>query len=249
MIESHVDIKTKDGVMPAFTARPEEPGDYPAIVLYFDAPGVREELRNFIRRIAGQGYFAILPDLYYRLGKLSFNIAERTEAINEMIHIARDTLSNAMVMEDTKHILEYLDGNPNVKAGAKGCIGYCMSGRFIVTTAGAYPDHFAACASLYGVQIVTDEADSPHLIADRIRGELYLGFAEIDPLIPDNVIPDLTTALDKNGVAYRCEVHPDTRHGFCFPERPVYKEDAAEDVWKKVFEMFDRILHVNEAVS
>lgn len=119
MIESHVDIKTKDGVMPAFTAHPEEPGDYPAVVLYFDAPGVREELRNFIRRIAGQGYFAILPDLYYRLGKLSFNIAERTEAMSEMIHTARNTLTNASVMEDTKYILEFLDRNPNVKAGAK----------------------------------------------------------------------------------------------------------------------------------
>ena len=75
-----------------------------------------------------------------------------------------------------------------------------MSGRFIVTAASTYPDHYAACASLYGVQIVTDEADLPHLIADRIRGELYPGFAEIDPLVPDNVIPDLRPLSTKTGL-------------------------------------------------
>ncbi len=52
MTENHIEIKTNDGVMPAFTAHPENTGDCPAIILYFDAPGVREELRNFVRRIA-----------------------------------------------------------------------------------------------------------------------------------------------------------------------------------------------------
>jgi len=249
MIENHIEIETNDGVMPAFTAHPEGTGNYPATILYFDAPGVREELRNFVRRIAARGYFVIMPDLYYRLGRFWFNISERTETMSKMIQLAKNSLTNSMVMEDTGHILKFLDENPNVKAGYKGCIGYCMSGRLIVSAAGTFPEHFAACASLYGVQIVTDEADSPHLLADKIKGELYLGFAEVDPLVPGNVILDLTRALDKFGVAYRCDVYPGTRHGFCFPERPVYKEDAAEEVWDKVFEMYDRILHVSEPVS
>jgi len=29
-----------------------------------DARGVREEMRNMARRIAKQGYFCLLPDLY-----------------------------------------------------------------------------------------------------------------------------------------------------------------------------------------
>ena len=249
MIENHIEIETNDGIMPAFTAHPEDSEICPAIILYFDAPGVREELRNFVRRIASQGYFVIMPDLYYRLGRFWFNIAERNETMGKMIQLARNSLTNSMVMEDTGNILNFLDTNPNAKSGIKGCIGYCMSGRLIVTAAGTFPDHFAACASLYGVQIVTDESDSPHLLADKIKGELYLGFAAVDPLVPENVIPDLTLALDKFGVTYRCDVYPGTHHGFCFPERPVYKEDAAEEVWGKVFEMYDRILHVSEPVS
>lgn len=247
MMEHHIEIETQDGTMPAFTAHPDEEGDYPAIILYFDAPGVREELRNFIRRIAGEGYFAMMPDLYYRFGKLRFDISKRTEAMSEMIRLARNSLTNAEVMEDTQHMLAYLDANPRVRSGAKGCIGYCQSGRLIVTAAATYPEHFAASAALYGVQMVTDEPDSPHLFANQIKGELYLGFAEEDPYVPDNVIPDLRAALDKHGVSYQSDVYPGTHHGFCFPERAVYKEDAAEEVWEKVFEMYHRILHVKNS--
>ena len=238
MQEYHIEVKTEDGTMPAFAAHPDEEGDYPAIILYFDAPGVREELRNFIRRIAAEGYFAMLPDLYYRFGKLRFDISRRTEAMSEMIRLARNSLTNAMVMEDTRHMLEYLGTNPR----KKGCIGYCQSGRFIVTAAATYSDDFAASAALYGVQMVTDAPDSPHFLSDKIKGELYLGFAEEDPYVPDNVIPDLTAALDKHGVVYRSDIYPGTHHGFCFPERAVYKEDAAEEVWGKVFEMWKRVL-------
>ena len=58
-----------------------------------------------------------------------------------------------------------------------------MSGQYVVAAAGHYPDKFAAVASLYGVGIVTEKPDSPHLLADKISAELYLGFAEIDEYV------------------------------------------------------------------
>ena len=61
----------------------------------------------------------------------------------------------------------------------------------------------AAAASLYGVGIVTDAEDSPHLIADRIKGEMYFGFAEIDEHVPANVIPTLRKTLDQAGTRYK----------------------------------------------
>jgi hypothetical protein len=42
--------------------------------------------------------------------------------------------------------------------------------------------------SLYGVGIVTDAENSPHLLIDRIKGEMYFGFAETDEHVPANVI-------------------------------------------------------------
>ena len=240
MIEATIDITTKAGAMSTFTAAPGE-GKYPPVILYMDAPGIREELRDFARRIAAQGYFVLLPDMYYRLGEIRFDMSKGAEEFKRMFG-AMGSLNNALVMDDTRGMLDYLASAPRAKAGPRGCIGYCMSGQYIVSAAGTFPDDFAASASLYGVGIVTDNADSPHKLAGKIKGELYLGFAEKDTYVPDNVIPDLSAALDQHKVDYRLDIWPGTDHGFCFPQRPAYVEAAAEGVWKLVFEMFKRRL-------
>ena len=74
MHEAHVKVTTKHGVMPAFIACPDTTGPFPAVIFYMDAPGTREELRNMARRIARHGYFCILPDMYYRLGTVHFDL-------------------------------------------------------------------------------------------------------------------------------------------------------------------------------
>ena len=107
-----------------------------------------------------------------------------------------------------------------------------------------FPNRFAASASLYGVGIVTDAEDSPHLLIDRIKGEMYFGFAETDEHVPANVIPTLKSALDKAGTRYGLDVFPNSRHGFQFPERDVYETHAAEESWSKVVAMWDRNLKI-----
>ena len=69
MIENFVDIQTKDGICDTFTVRPDENGPFPAIIIYMDAPAIREELRDMARRLASMGYFVLLPNLFYRVGK------------------------------------------------------------------------------------------------------------------------------------------------------------------------------------
>ena len=44
-----------------------------------DAPGFRDELHDQARRIAKHGYFCLVPDLYYRLGTMRFDIPRRNE--------------------------------------------------------------------------------------------------------------------------------------------------------------------------
>ena len=234
--------------MESFSVHPTDGGPWPAVILYMDAPGIREELRDFCRRIAREGYFALLPDMYYRPGTTEFKYAELMApetgaATMKKMFDAMASLTNELVMRDTRAMLDFLATQSAVKPGVKGCIGYCMSGQYVVSAAGTYPDDFAAAASLYGVSIVTDQSDSPHLLADRIRGELYLGFAETDEYVSDNVVPDLVAALDANGVTHHTEVFPNTHHGFCFPQRgPAYAEAAAEKVWADVFDMYSRRL-------
>lgn len=242
MIEKDVVVTTKHGAMPSFAVCPDGPGDFPAIIFYMDAPAIREELRNMARRIAKQGYFCLLPDMYYRLGTLRFDMPRRDDSMSAVIRAAMNSLTNALVMDDTAAMLAFLDAQDKVTPGPVGCVGYCMSGRYITTAAAQFPHRFAASASLYGVGIVTDEPDSPHLLLDKVKGELYYGFAETDHTVPENVIPTLKSALAKAGTAHELKVFPGTQHGFCFAERQVYNTLAAEETWAKLFSMWDRRL-------
>ncbi len=245
MTEQTVSIATTDGDMESYIFRPDESGVYPAVILYMDAPGIREELFDFCRRIAKQGYCVLLPDMYYRLGQLRFDyneLANETSDARKRMFGAMYSLSNKLIVDDTRAMLEFLAADTLVKDGPKGCIGYCMSGQYVVSAVGSFPKDFGAGASLYGVGIVTDESDSPHRLAKDINAELYLGFAETDSYVPDNVIPDLKAELDEHSVTYKLDVWPGTEHGFCFPARPLYKEDAAEQVWTIVFDLFERRL-------
>ena len=242
LIEQDVDVTTKYGEMPSFAVAPDQPGQYPGIIFYMDAPGIREELRNMCRRIAKQGYFCLLPDMYYRLGTLRFDIPRRNDAMSVLIRGAMNHLSNEMVTDDTGGLIAFLDAQDRVKPGPLGCVGYCMSGCYVTSVAARFPHRIAAAASLYGVNIVTDKADSPHLTVDRIKGELYYGFAEIDPSVPDHVVPTLKSALDKAGTRYALETFAGAHHGFAFPERKDYETLAAEASWAKIFALWERNL-------
>src|SRR5277367_4093970 len=105
MYEKEVIVTTKYGQCPSFVACPEGPGPYPGIIFYMDAPGIREELRNMARRIARHGYFCLLPDMYYRLGHLRFDVHRRDESMMPCILSAMNSLTNAKVMDDTGGLL------------------------------------------------------------------------------------------------------------------------------------------------
>ena len=51
MIDSQVDIETKDGKTTTFITHPERGGPFPVVLFYMDAPAIREELRDMARRL------------------------------------------------------------------------------------------------------------------------------------------------------------------------------------------------------
>lgn len=155
---------------------------------------------------------------------------------------ARNNVTNAMVVEDTAALLLHFDANPHVSPGAVGCVGHCMSGSFIVAVAAHYPKRIAAAAAFYGTRIITEHADSPHLIAGRIKGEMYLSFAEVDSHVEENVADDIGKIFKQEGVKGLVEKVPGTEHGYCFAERAAYHPVAAEQGWQKLKALFERNL-------
>ena len=114
----------------------------------------------------------------------------------------------------------------------------------MTTVAARFPNRFAASASLYGVGIVTNAENSPHLLIDRIKGEMYFGFAETDEGVSGQASdPDAQErAQQGRAPVTKLDVFPNSRHGFQFPERDVYETHAAEESWSKVVAMWDRNL-------
>jgi len=70
---------------------------------------------------------------------------------------------------------------------------------------------------------------------DIIEGDIKMEDISIKGL-------DCTDIMKRYGVTYVMETHPDTEHGFCFPQRPAYSEPAAERVWDIVFDLYARTL-------
>jgi carboxymethylenebutenolidase len=240
--EQEVIVTTKHGRMPAFVACPDGPGPFPPVIFYMDAPGTREELRNMARRIARQGYLCLLPDMYYRLGTVRFDIPRRDDAMSAVIRASMNSVTNALVTDDTAAMIAWFDANDKARPGPVGCVGHCMSGCYITTVSARFPHRMMAAASLYGVNIVTDKPDSSHLLLPQIKGELYYAFAEHDGSVPAHVIPDLQAALARTEVANTVKVFQGTHHGFCFAERAVYDTVAAEQTWADIFDLFKRRL-------
>ena len=240
MPEFNVDVATADGAMDCFIAHPDGAGPFAPVILYMDVPGIREELRDFCRRIAGEGFYAVLPDLYYREGKVRFDLSKGESELKKMFAVG-GALTNAMIMRDTAGILDYLQAQDSASEKV-GTIGYCMSGQFVLSAAGTFPDRIKATASLYGTRMVTDKDDSPHKLIPQIAGEFYMGFAAHDPFVEDFVIPTLDEDMRSADINFTLKTFPDTEHGFCFPQRPGYVESAAEQVWQDVFAMYGRQL-------
>ena len=222
MIDRELDIATPDGAMNTFITHPVEGGPYPAVIFYMDAPGKREELHDMARRLGSAGYYVILPNLYYRRSR-DFKLtpgggeAERAVMFEHMRAITRTG-----ILADTRSLLDFIDRDPAARKGtlvapAKvGVVGYCMSGPFVFWATEANPARVAATASLYGVNLCTDDADSPHRDAH----------------------------LKSTGIRYRVETYPGTHHGFAFPKRgaDIYDKAAAERHWERLHALFERNL-------
>jgi len=242
MIDQQIAIPTRDGHTATFITHPERGGPFPVILFYMDAPAIREELRDMARRLATSGYYVMLPNLYYRSGVMELgalpadpNAPERKRMFQLMA-----SLNIPMIMEDTRALLTYAEGQAAANTKIVGTVGYCMSGRYAVNAATHFPDQVKAAASVYGTHLATDQPDSPHLAASKTKAELYFACAETDIYAPAEIIEKVQQGM--KGSKNEVEIYPGTHHGFAFPKRPVYHRDAAERHWERLLALYRRNL-------
>jgi carboxymethylenebutenolidase len=244
VIEQTVDIATKDGATTTFIAHPERDGPHPVVLFFMDAPAIREELRDMARRIASAGYYVMLPNLYYRKGVMELADLPplpEAEARARMFELM-GSLSIPLVMDDGDALLDFADRDPAASKGKIATVGYCMSGQYAINFAARYPDRVGAAASVYGVQLVTDRPDSPHLAAQKAKGELYFACAEHDTYAPLEMVEALDQMVKAKNLHAEVELYPGVHHGFAFPQRAVFDKSAAERHWERLFALWRRNL-------
>lgn len=247
MLERVVDIPTRDGQMNSWIFHPDRAGPHPTVILYMDSVGIREELCDMARRIASVGYYVLMPNLYYRMVRSVDLDADRLgdpayADKAELMWKLNRSLSNTMIEQDTDAMLAFLGGEAASRSDRVGIVGYCLSGRFVFRCAGAFPDRIAASASIYGARLMTELPDSAHLLADRIRGEMYFACAEHDHYVTREALDTIQAGIDAGKFNGRIEYYPESQHGFAFPDRRVYHKASAERHWERLFDLFDRTL-------
>lgn len=240
MSRKQIDIATPDGIADSHVFVPEGRGPFPAVLFYMDGGGLRPDIHDMAQRLADNGYYVLLPNLFYRAGRAetldvqaAFADPERREQAMAMIM----ALTNTVLMRDTAAFFDFLSRQPEADARRIGCHGYCMGGKMALSAAGTFPERVVAAASFHGSQLATDAPDSAHLLAPKMRGKVYVAVAGIDPWLIPGETEKLRDALQAAKTDFVMEDYPGATHGFCVPG-PVYDRDAAERHWERLLTLY-----------
>ena len=249
MSRTEIALKTDDGDARAFTFKPDEgKGPWPGVIFFMDAPAIRPALFEMCERLASNGYYVLMPDMFWRAGAYEpINIAEvfadeakRRERFGKFM----GSTDGAKARTDTKACLDFLAGQPEVAGTKVGVSGYCMGGGLALNAAGNFPDRVVAAGAFHGGRLATDAPDSPHLLAPKIKAKVYVGGADQDAGFPPEQADRLREALTAAGVENTVEIYEGARHGYAPPDMPVYDEAAAERHWRALLELFEGTLKV-----
>ncbi len=245
---STVDIPTADGTADAFLAAPEGNGRHPGVLLYMDAFGPRPRLEEMAAHIAAHGYVVLVPHVFYRQGRAPLidtaalmNPEARGRLFETLSPWMRE-LTPERAMSDADAYLDFLAAHDQVDEGPVGTIGYCMGGALALRTAAHRPERVAAAAAFHPARLATDAPDSPHLLVDRLRAEVYVASADRDKGMPPEQQERLDAALTEAGVTHACEQYDGATHGFTMSDTAVYDEAATERHWQALLPLLERTL-------
>ncbi len=231
---SETQIPVSDGQLPAYYARPTGAGPFPTILVIEEIFGVHEYIQDVCRRFAHEGYFAVAPELYARIGDPS-KYTDPHEIYDKIILKAPD----ATMLSDLDSTAEWAatHGGDPVRLGVTG---FCRGGRDTWLYAEHNP-HLKAAVAWYGPVKGAVSEIQPHTPTDEAAAlrcpllGLYGG--RDDSIKPADVQAAAQIARDA-GHTVEIKVFPEAGHGFHADYRSSYNKDAAKQGWADALAWF-----------
>jgi carboxymethylenebutenolidase len=255
VVETNVEVKTADGTCDAAFIHPAT-GSHPGVLIWTDAFGLRPSMREMARRLAADGYSVLVPNPFYRVAKApvfeiasNFNFADPPQRA-KLTPLMGSINAEGAAERDAAAFIAWLDMQRQVDRSKKvGTQGYCMGGPLVVKTAAAVSTRVGAGASFHGGGLVTDNANSPHLLAPKIKGRMYFGIAANDDMQQPDAKTKLKEAFAAAKVPAEIEVYPQAQHGWCVSDmpkqpngQPIYSKADADRAWGKLIALYKTAL-------
>jgi carboxymethylenebutenolidase len=226
-----ITIKTEDGSFDAYVARPKG-AKAPAVVVIQEIFGVNQVMRDITDGLAGQGYLAVCPDLFWRI-EPGIDITDKSDAEWKRAFELFNAFDVDAGIKDIQATINVVRGDPGA-SGKVGAVGFCLGGLLAFLT--ATRTDIDAAVSYYGVGLDGRVAE-----AEKLSKPLMLHIAEEDRFVPKPAQAIILAAL-KDQTLIEIHTYPGCDHAFARPDGEHYDEAAAKLAGGRSLAFFEKAL-------
>jgi carboxymethylenebutenolidase len=212
-----ITISGDDGDFSAYLAAPAS-GRGPGIVVIQEIFGINAVMRELADRLAAQGFFALAPDLFWRL-EPGIQLTDKTDAEWKTALDLMNRFDVDKGVEDIQSAISHLRVTTGV-SGKVGAVGYCLGGLLAYLTAARTDSD--ATVGYYGVNIPAYLGE-----AANITAPLMLHIAAEDGFVPKQMQAQMKAALSGNPLV-TLHVYEGLDHAFARPGGAHYDAAGAE---------------------
>jgi carboxymethylenebutenolidase len=227
--ETTVQYPSGNVTVRAFVAAPQTKERRPAIIVVQEWWGLTAHIKDVACRYAAEGYVAIAPDLYSRLGNaLTTDPGEAGKLMN--------TLKQEDGLKDLNATVAYLKSVPEVDATKIGVTGFCMGGSYALMLPCVNKD-IKVAVPFYG------QVPNPDAPLDQLSAPVLYIYGEDDGWITKADVQRLAAGLKKYNKPGEIKTYSGAPHAFFRDtDKTVYRPEAAKDAWARALAFFSQHL-------
>jgi carboxymethylenebutenolidase len=206
--------------MNVYTARPQH-ATGGGIMVFQEAFGVNEYIRDICERFAALGMTAMAPELFHRTGPGFEAGYDDFEPVRK--HMS--ALTTEGISEDVRETYDRLTQEPGVDKERIAAIGFCLGGRVAYIANAVTP--LRAAVSYYGGGIAPDLLG----MASQQHGPILMFWGGKDQHIPREQYRSVADALTAAGKTHEQVIFSQADHGFFCDRRGSYEAHASRQAW------------------